>query len=298
MYELGRDTVLLKRWFFRDPYNPVEASDLARSLWLKLALFYAGGLALVWILAKEPAGRWALVVLSGAAIPLLFFAIFMFEPGSAERYLPAFPFLFLSMAVALASGRTRRWSVLVLTALLVSSVLFNLHAFAAGNDVRLNAVRDRKRLLEASMSAPGLVCVLTLRDDLYSLPITRPLDHSLASRKYSTIDIIETGSTRVLSWRSEFAESVLNRWARSHEVWFSELALADRPGSSSDWVEGDDKRIRWAELPDFFRKLESDAQVGRGRNGFLRVVPSAANRAFLASVAREGRFSARGVNTP
>ena len=92
LYELASDTTLLKRWFFHDPYNPVHLSQLAGALFLKLLLFYLGMAALLWLLIRENNSRRTLITLLGAAVPLLFFAVYVFEPSSTSRYLPVLPF--------------------------------------------------------------------------------------------------------------------------------------------------------------------------------------------------------------
>jgi hypothetical protein len=48
-------------------------------------------------------------------------------------------------------------------------------------------------------------------------------------------------------------------------------------------VEGDDKRISWADIPAFFRKLDLLPPVG-GADGFAEVAPSEQNRKLFAEL--------------
>jgi hypothetical protein len=104
LVHLGKDGMILKRWLLKDPYAGVAAGDLLRlSLW-KLAAVYAALAALgiaLWR-RREFGAVAALAVM--AAVPSLAFAV-AWNPGSAERFLPALPVVLMAAAVALHALR-------------------------------------------------------------------------------------------------------------------------------------------------------------------------------------------------
>lgn len=280
-WDLGVDTVALKRWLLRDPYNPVHISTLVFSLGGKLAIFYLGIGAALWVLWKEH--RSILFILAAAGIPLLLFAVLVFEPSSPERFLPVFPFAFLAFAVVLDGARCHVVPSACVAILLVSIAVFNL----AGNGrasaaTRLTETKKRIDALNSNVQSGALVTVVTFNDDLYGLPAVNPLNNSLANSRFQVTDAVVVASRTTALWRTTFAERTLGQWARQREAWFSERLLAERPEARWLWVEGDDRRIRWPELPAAFHQLEVDRKVQVGGDGFFRVAQSRANRDRLA----------------
>lgn len=281
VWDLGGDTVLLKRWLFSDPYNPVHISTLVFSLGGKLAAFYLGLGAALWVLWKER--RAMLLMLVAAGFPLLLFAITLFEPSSSERFLPVFPFAYLAFAAVLERARRHVVPSACIVILLAGTTGFNL----AGNrrtsaGARLTETRERIDALNRNVKPGALVMVVTFNDDLYGLPDAHPLDNSLASSRFHVTDAVVVASRRILRWRADFAERTQEQWAQQREVWLSERLLAPRPEPRWLWVEGDDRRIRWPELPAAFDQLETDLKVQVGGDGFLRLAQSQANRDRLA----------------
>jgi hypothetical protein len=107
VWNLGTDTILLKRWLRSDPFNPVSIYRVwAFRLAGKLIAYYLGVGAAVWVVWKER--RSALFMLVAAGLPMLLFAVALLEPSSSERFLPVFPFAFLVFAVALGEARRHR----------------------------------------------------------------------------------------------------------------------------------------------------------------------------------------------
>lgn len=284
LYELASDTILLKRWFFHDPYNVVHIGQLAGALFLKMAFFYLGILSIAWILFREKSGRMTLAVMLSAALPLLFFAIVIFEPGSTSRYLPLLPFLYLAAAVALARGSNRQLAYAGVIALLASSLAFNIFTLTHESSVMTSEVRNERTLLDRAISNEAVVFIPTLHEQFYYVPLTRPLDHGLSSSKYQTMDVVEVASTRLLHWRTEFAARVLDAWSTGKEVWLSRHVDANRPDASWEWIEGDDPRIKWAELPSFFQQFQTDASVGSEANGFVRLAKTPVNVSLLSQL--------------
>jgi hypothetical protein len=298
VWEFGGDTILLKRWLFADPYNPVNIRMVLLSMGWKLAVFYLGLAAMLWALFKPAQAapsqkavsgfllrdrRDLLLIFAGAGLPLLVFAIALFEPSSPERFMPLLPFAGVALAAVLENTRRHIVASVCVAILLVSATVFNLAQKETVGESRLAQTRARMEALNQTVKPGALVFVLTSTDDLFSLPAIRPLDHSLLTSRFKVTDTVELASQRVLRWRAEFAGRTLELWAGNNEVWISERLLASRPEARWLWVEGDDPRIRWSELPAAFSELEFDAKVGAGNDGFLRVTQNEANRGRLAT---------------
>ena len=287
VWDFGGDTILLKRWLFRDPYNPVNLRMVLFSMGWKLAVFYLGVAAMLWALFKRSQlgrdRRDLLLIFAGAGLPLLAFAIVLFEPSSPERFMPLLPFAGIGLAAVLENARSHMVASACVAILLVSSVVVNLAQKETVGDTRLAQAKARMEALNQVVQPGALVFVLTFNDDLSGLPAIRPLDHSLLTSRFKVSDTVEMATQRMLRWRAEFAERALDQWAGNHEVWISERLLASRPEARWLWVEADDPRIRWADLPATFSGLEFDAKVLGGNDGFLRVAQSENNRRRLAT---------------
>jgi hypothetical protein len=253
----------------------------------KLAVFYLGVAAMLWALFKRSTQgrdrRDLLIMFAGAALPLLAFAIVLFEPSSPERFMPLLPFAGIAIAAVLEDARYHLFASACVAILLVSSVVVNLAQKETVGDARLAQAKARMEALNHVVQPGALVFVLTFNDDLSGLPAIRPLDHSLLTSRFKVSDTVEIASLRMLRWRAEFAQRALEQWAGNHEVWISERLLASRPEARWGWVEGDDPRIRWAELPATFSGFEFDTKVLVGNDGFLRVAESENNRRRLGT---------------
>jgi hypothetical protein len=285
VWNFGEDTILLKRRVFSDPFNPVRVAPLAVGLGGKLALFYLGLLAALWILWNE--SRRILLLCCAAGLPLLFFAIVVFEPSSPERFLPAIPFAALAIAIVLDRASAHRAAAAAVMLLLTASTVINLvqNGKTAAED-RVAAAAQRIHALNQTVAPGALVYLVTMNDDMYRLPNVNPLDRRLVFRTFWYMDAVEIASTRLARWRAEFGDWTQQQWAAGKEVWISERLLAERPEAHWLWVEGDSPDIRWSELPAFFAEFEFDRQVLPGEDGFVRVAQSPANHERLAKLGR------------
>jgi hypothetical protein len=164
--------------------------------------------------------------------------------------------------------------------MLTSVLVFNAVSLSRGSFRAAAEVREQVRALDSAMPRPASVFVTTLRDPLYYVPLTRPLDHRLVSQKFIVTDVIEIASTRLLHWRAEFADRALQNWREGRDVWISKRLLASRPADNGTWVEGDDPRIHWNSLPEFFQQFATDRSVG-GADGFVRLSDTPANHNIL-----------------
>ncbi len=72
-------------------------------------------------------------------------------------------------------------------------------------------------------------------------------------------------------------------WDAGGDVWFSKRLLSERPRAEWNWVEGDDRRVAWVDLPAFFSQFEMGESVG-GDNGFVLLQPTQRNRDYLVAV--------------
>ncbi len=108
-YYLGWDGLVWKRFMFDDPYAPVAVGELicCSSLW-KIATCWALVLGLPVFLLFFRTARPALWLMTISGAPLLWFAVFVMEPSSPERFLPAYPHILLLLSVVYTiDGRWR-----------------------------------------------------------------------------------------------------------------------------------------------------------------------------------------------
>lgn len=283
---LGKDGVLYRRYLRKDPYAPTPISALVRaSLW-KLAAFYLFAACLLYALLKAPA-RPQLALLAAGALPVLAFAVLLFEPGSAERYFPAWPFLLVAVAWVLRDFPAgRRVPQLAVAAFLVAMAATNVAAMWRPRiDAEDRAPAERLAEIQAAGLRPGsLVAIVTNQDAIERLS-NRALFAPANRLPLRLYDVVEPGTDRVSVWREGFATEALNAWSRGGDVWVSKRFWQQRPRPEWDWVEGDDRRIAWDELPRFFGALPFDRDTG-GIDGFVRL-----ERALSEPQLRQRRFA-------
>ena len=288
MLYLGRDGVLFRRYLRRDPYAAVKIVDLVKASFWKIVAFDVFILCLLYELLRRPTPVWPLLLLMAAAGPVVFFAVVLFEPGSPERYLPMLPFLVLATGWVL---RDFPWSrcipQYVIAGFLLAAMVNNTWAFSrpriSGQD---SAVLGRVLKLQQHLKGTGLIALLSNQDLIEDVASRSPFGEINRPRPVPLYDIIQVATSRILTWRQEFAAKVLEGWNRGEEVWVSKRTWQDRPQPDWNWVEGDDRRISWAEIPAFFQRLQTDAEIG-GQDGFMRLEPNESNRRALQLLARE-----------
>jgi hypothetical protein len=281
LWNLGTDTIYLKRWLFSDPFNPVKIYQMwAFRLAVKLAAFYLAMGATVWVLWKER--RPVLFMLLGAGVPLLLFAIFLFEPSATERFIPVLAFAFLGFAVVLSTGRGHSLAFACVAALLGSMALYNLTDRSKSSaNARVMTTTQRIQALNQSVQPGALVYVVTFNDDLYRLPALFPLNQSLNDLRFHVLDAVTLAGARTPLWSNDVAERTLEQWARHQEVWVSERCLASRPENDWQWVEGDDPRVHWRDLPAVFTLLQYDLSAADAGDGFRRLAETQGNKERL-----------------
>ncbi|HEY7544645.1 MAG TPA: hypothetical protein VID27_07175, partial [Blastocatellia bacterium] len=276
---LGNDGLLFKRFLLHDPFNPVSALDLFRlSLW-KLGLFYLFALSTIVGLFRNAKGRRLLALLIANAIPVLGFAVF-FDGGSMERYFPLFPTFFISLAFVLSSD-ARLFKVAALTFIAVA-VLTNI-VFLNSPVIDRHQATVAARIVELQpLKSASRVFTVNQQDELLNFYRSFPFNAINQQGGLNVRPVIATGTEQVDRWREEFAAQTLDSWQKDGDIWISSRLLAARPRADWYWVEGDDRRVSWKDLNQFFSQFDIERQAG-GDDGFCLLARSEKNEQLLRS---------------
>jgi hypothetical protein len=279
--QLGDDGMAIKRYLLRDPFAHVSLMDLFRMHIWKVVVFYLFSLSLIAALWRMRAGRRMLALLALAALPVLAFALFVFESGSPERYLPIYPFLFLAAALCLSRVPRSRAAQGVVLSFLALTLLMNIHALSRNvPEAGLQNAANRVASLHDRVTGNGLVALVTYRDDAYRYAVSFPFEAVNRKLVLPVYAVVEPGTARVPTWKRDFAERALNTMVQGQSVWISKRLLAERPDPAWNWTEGDDRRISWIDLYPFFRSLSFSAETG-GPDGFIKLDDSERNKDVL-----------------
>lgn len=279
---MDRDGMWLKRYLVHDPYAPVTTRSLfGLSLW-KLVLFYASAAVVCLELLCSRWGRILLVLLVATVLPIVFFAILIFEAGSIERYLPLYPFIFLAFGYVLGSKQAKRASKVLLLVAVAAMVVVNVNAMRLGRlDAQKAEAVSRIHDLIPSLGPASLVLAVNEQDSLAEFRQDFPLDPINLDTEWRTYDVLEINTERLSTWREDLATRVLRTWQRGGMVWLPVRFLRSQPKPEWNWVEGDDKRVRWTDLPTFFSQFETGPTVS-GDDGFVLLHDSLKNRQILS----------------
>jgi hypothetical protein len=275
---MDRDGMWLKRYLLHDPYAPVTTAGLFRfSLW-KLALFYASMAAICVELWWSKQGRMVILLLAGVTLPICIFAVFIFEAGSIERYLPLYPFVFLAFGYVIAREQTSRASRILMFTWLAALIVVNIHAMRRSTlDSQRTEVATRLQSLIPALGPNDLVMAVNEQDNLAEFRQNFPLDALNQEHEWRTYDVLEINTERLSTWREDFGRHVLGTWRRGGKVWLPLRMLQNRPKPEWNWVEGDDKRVKWTDLPTFFSQFDLGAAVGN-EDGFILLQNDVKNR--------------------
>jgi hypothetical protein len=281
---MDRDGMWLKRYLDHDPYAPVTIRTLmGLSLW-KLAVFYGSAIAVGYELLHSKLGRIQFLILATAVVPVFVFAMFIFEAGSIERYLPLYPFVFVAFGTVLASKEMKRASKTLLLISLAVMFAVNVHSMGSavlGSEraVAVARIQDLVPLLRLN----SLVLAVNEQDSLAEFRQNFPMDPINLQGDWRTYDVLEVNTERLATWREDLAKRVLGTWRHDGAVWLPMRFLSARPKPDWNWVEGDDRRVRWTDLPAFFSQFETGQAVG-GEDGFVLLQDSPKNRATLEAL--------------
>jgi hypothetical protein len=279
---MDQDGMWLKRYLVHDPYAPVTVATLFRlSLW-KLVLFYVSAAVICMELLRSKQGRMLFLLLLFAAVPVFVFALFVFEAGSIERYLPLYPFIFLALAFVLGAEQTRFAAKVLLVLALMIMTAINVNSMRNGTlESRKAGVLARISDLIPLLDQNSLVLAVNEQDDVAEFRLNSPLDPINLRANWQLYDMLEINTARLLTWREDFATRTLATWQRGGEIWLPERVFRSQPRPEWNWVEGDDKRVKWTDLPSFFSQFEVGSAIG-GEDGFVLLKASSKNKEILA----------------
>jgi hypothetical protein len=281
---LGQDGVYFKRYLVHDPYAPVPLAALLKLGFWKLGLFYVFGAVLCIELVRSRAGRRMFLLLMSACVPIFIFALFIFEAGSIERYLPLFPFVFLAAAYALREENTRRLAKVVILSCFILMIAINGNAMRKSVlEKQHEMVARRIRDLAPLLKRESIVMTVGAREDISEFKMNFPLDPLNLREDFRDYGVVEIGAARLATWREDFAKMVRSTWAQGGDVWLSKRLLSARPRPEWNWVEGDDQRIKWTDLPSFFSQFDTAQTVG-GEDGFLLLPNSSKNQQIVSDL--------------
>jgi hypothetical protein len=274
---MGKDGVLFKRFLLKDPYNPVSLGDLIRLSLVKVALVYAALLATLAGLLRGRAERRLLALAILGGLPVLGLAV-MWQGGDVERYMPAYPLVFAAWALVLGGTRPSRLVQALVLSLIVVMGVVNLTALSrVASDQNRAQLQHRIEEIAPVVGPEDRILVVTNQDPLYQMK-RDPL--STTGRDLRVGVLIALGHASAPKWRSDFAGNAEDAWARGGKVWISRRVLSRRPEAEWDWVEGDEKSVRWSDLPAFFEPFELGPTVG-GDDGFAALAPTPHNEQLV-----------------
>ena len=277
---LGDLNVTLKRMLFEDRTFSLTAL-VETGIW-KVALVYSVLSTAVVALWRSSWGRIHLVCLSALAIPLGIFAAFLFEGAPAERYLAAFPLLFLAFGHILADQRrrfARGWIGLFFVCMLATNVVA-LSRF--GNETEFAAASARLRAINEKLLPQDQIVLMSYRDAAFVLVNAQPFS-PLSKNRYLFSIGLPWGITHKERWRMNFANSTRKTWGEGGRVWLSTRFVSPTPDPAWGWVEGDLVGIGWQDLTSFFRQLTLVDSFG-GTDGFAEVARTAENERLFREV--------------
>ncbi|HEY1266903.1 MAG TPA: hypothetical protein VGH16_06575 [Candidatus Binatia bacterium] len=277
----GRDGSMFKRFLYHDPYNPVSLFDLFQGTLAKLLLFYFLAVATAVVLVRSDRGRRLLAFLVLSTAPLLALAL-LWEAGAIERYLPLYPALFISLSYAL-SRRTRFFLYEILVGVWIAmNIIVNTSALANSTlAARQQRVAGRVEPLQPLLKPHSVIATLSQLDELWAFPWDFPFHPINQKQSLPTYHVQEPGTTQIPVWRQNFAAKARAVWSAGGDVWVSKRLLAPKPKAEWNWVEGDDSRITWRDIYDYFSEFEYGQALG-GEDGFVLLRQSANNETLLA----------------
>jgi hypothetical protein len=261
-------------------------------------LFYLAAAALVLSLLFSSTRRMLLLLLL-AALPLIAFAI-KFDGGAVERYLPVYPVVFLAFGWMLAQSQLPR-------VLKIVPVLFFCVAIFVNSSVMARIVlsRQQQRTAERVQAIvprlkPNSWLVTThLQDDLVNFQASFPFEPINRHNTYHVYPLVVLNSDQAPRWREEFAANMLKAWEKGGDAWLSARMLSAKPEPHWNWVEGDDPRIKWNDIYNFFAQLQT-GDAASGMDGFVPLEKSEANVQLLNTIVQRrqasimsGAFAAR-----
>jgi hypothetical protein len=150
-------------------------------------------------------------------------------------------------------------------------------------EARVRKPAQRVEMLQGRVASQGMVALVTLSDSVYQFTASHPFDPVNRKQHLPVYDVVQPATTRVLTWRQEFAAKALACLKQGQPVWISSQFLAERPDPAWRWNEGDDPHVSWTEFRPVFARFTYSEQVG-DTDGFAKLENSPANIALLESL--------------
>jgi hypothetical protein len=269
--DMGNDGMILKRYLLHDPYAPVSLADVLRlSIW-KLPLIYAAFAALGWKMYRSRE-RWTILLpVMVAAVPVLLFAMFVFESSSPERYLPMTTLLVPAVALAMrdfkSGGKLDRLASILLAVFAVAMIAVNVANYAGGQTAHASSA-SRMTLLQQNMKPNSRVVLISPLDEIPKFYTKYPFDRLSRSTQLPIYSLTVPGMP--FDAVAGFAKTARATWEAGGEVWVTKRVWADRPRPEWEWVEGDNPTMHWTPIHNFFKTLEISRQIG-GEDGFVLI---------------------------
>jgi hypothetical protein len=140
--------------------------------------------------------------------------------------------------------------------------------------------------LQPLLKANSRVITINQQDEIYEFNQNFPFHPLNRAGHLATDLVVDPMTTQVLRWRPTFAAKTLSLWEQGGDVWLTRRVLSSRPESDWAWVEGDDPRVSWSDIHNFFSQVEMEKSIG-GNDGFMLVSPSQKNKEFLRRVVQD-----------
>lgn len=277
LFEPSMSGVYLKRFLLRDPYHPVNILALIPLALSRIGVAYVlyGSAIGLGMLSRR--ARPLLTALLLGAGPMLFFAIFLFEPSASERFLPALPLLFLTLSAGWdAPGRFAGLLRAAAILALISIPVTNFSSFATSASTDFRDAEARLAEFRSQADPQDLLITVTFDDPLVRLIEQHPFHSANRPAPVRTYQVVAIASSDALQWRGNLATRVRAEWRQNHEVWISKSLLAGQPAAYVNWVEGDSPAARWRDYSAFFQNLSYDRETGRP-DGFARIARASGN---------------------
>ena len=281
---LGDDGILLKRFVMGDPYAPVHPVELMKAgLWKIAAVFLTLAILVVTLVRHKEAWP-ALAVLVCGSLPVLGFAVLLFkDTAEPARYEPAYASLLVSVCAMVLLKDKERAALRLLVAFALVMACVNLSAYALTLRSANAVAAERATLVHEHTVHNGVAVLLSFRDPVSGFVQAAPFSQLNRPGALPLYHAIEPGNINVLRWRQDAACRILAAWDSGGEAWLSERLISPRPKPEWNWVEYDDNRVKWTDLPDFFSRFERDDHIGAD-DGFFRLALTANNRTLLRSI--------------
>ena len=241
---------VVNRYLSGDPFYPVTRAEVLRlQLWPRMAAFYVGLAVAMALLLRQRSTRALALLLALAAVPTVAFAIHWMG-SDVERYFPAYPFLLLLLALAAVSAYDafRRARVLPALALAPLGVFWLLNLPPKSNVVeRRNAAVQLGRLacLVDSLDGNSVIVLPGPSDPLWNFN-RNELDLPPRATGTTVVTSFRTATADSKDWR-ELQRSDIRRFlAEGRRVFAFGYALEPQPPKDVNWLEGEDRFVRWA----------------------------------------------------